>query len=204
MREAGHLGSHWMRTDWACPAPIPIQRIRAWLIGPVQAMKVFRLMGERLQDTADMKRRIGDALRAGSIAERERLVAFVVDEATSAAANPFPLTTAGAAHQRWGLREIEFEAMGVASAGLRCLMVSLGALPVGEPLRQEILRSPTHVLYVLWRGEVGVIVGAVLHGNPGQALPLFVQHEPVARRAPAKRSSRRRVAPGQLELFAIG
>jgi hypothetical protein len=167
-------------------------------------MKVFRLMGERLQDTTDMKRRIGDALRGGSTVERERLAAFVLDEATSAAANPFPSTTAGAARQRWGLREIEFEAMGVASAGLRCLMVSLGGLPVDEPLRQEILRSSTHVLYLLRRGESGPIVGAVLHGKPGQALPPFVQHETMGRPAPARRSSRKRVAPGQLELFAIG
>jgi len=43
----------------------------------------------------------------------------MVDKATAFAANPFPSTTAGVARQRWGLREIEFEAMEVAAAGLR-------------------------------------------------------------------------------------
>jgi hypothetical protein len=157
-----------------------------------------------LQDTADQKRRIDGVLRVGTITERERLTAFVTDEATVVAANPFPSTTAGAARQRWGLREIEFEAMGVASAGLPCLMAALSGLAVNEPLRQEILRSPTHVLYVLLRGEGGPIVGAVLHGKPGDALPPFVKPEPAVRRTPAKRASRKRVAPGQLELFAIG
>ncbi|KMO32880.1 hypothetical protein VQ02_22605 [Methylobacterium variabile] len=162
-----------------------------------------------MQDTADQKRRIADALRAGSLADRERLTAFAVDEASVVGANPFP-STAGAARQRWGLRVIEFEAMAVSSAGLPCLMAALAGLPVGEPLRQEILRSPTHVLYVLRHGESGSIVGAVLHGKPGEALPPFVEPQPAAkaapeiRRAPAKRSSRKRVAPGQLDLFAIG
>lgn len=151
-----------------------------------------------------MKRRIAGALRVWTIADRERLAAFVVDEATMVAANPFPSTTAGAARQRWGLREIEFEAMGVASAGLPCLMAALSGLSVNEPLRQEILRASTYVLYVLLRGDDGSIVGAVLHGKPGDALPPFVKPEPAVRRTPAKRASRKRVAPGQLELFAIG
>ncbi|KMO22853.1 hypothetical protein QR78_06040 [Methylobacterium indicum] len=151
---------------------------------------------------------MAEGLRAGSIIDRERLMGFVTDEATVVAANPFPSTTAGAARQRWGMREIEFEAMGVASAGLRCLLMSLAALPVGEPLRQEILRASSHVLYVLRHGEGGSIIGAVLHGKPGQALPSFVQHEtvthePMTRRPPAKRPSRKRVAPSQLDLFAI-
>ncbi|WP_244749146.1 hypothetical protein [Methylobacterium indicum] len=157
-----------------------------------------------MQDIADQKRQIAGMLRAGTFAERERLTAFVVDGATVVAANPFPTTTAGAARQRWGLREIEFEAMGVASAGLPCLMAALSGLAVNEVLRQEILRTSTHVLYVLLRGEGGSIVGAVLHGKPGVALPPFVRREPVVRPAPAKSAARKRIASGQLELFAIG
>lgn len=165
-----------------------------------------------MRDIPEEKRRVADALRASTIAEREPLAAFVVDEATVCAANPFPSTSAGAARQRWGLREIEFEAMAIASAGLPCLMASLGRLPAGETLWQEILKSPTHVLYLLWHDEGGPIVGAVLHGKPRQALPLFVRPEPVAepdppaRRALVKRSARKPATPDQLELFrtAIG
>jgi hypothetical protein len=72
-------------------------------------------------------------LRVGTLVERDRLAAFVLDEATAFAANPFPSTTAGAARQRWGLSEIEFEAMRVDAAGLPCLMAALARLPPGEP-----------------------------------------------------------------------
>lgn len=160
-----------------------------------------------MREIPEEKRGIVDALQAGTIAERDRLAAFVVDEATTFAANPFPSTTAGVARQRWGLREIEFEVMEVATAGLPCLMASLGGLPAGEALRQEILRSPRHVLYLLRRGEGGPIAGAVLHGNSREALPPFTRPEPVAksdpviRRAPAKRSARKPVVLGQLEMF---
>ncbi len=132
-----------------------------------------------MRGTSEDKRRLADALRAGAIAERDRLMAFVLDAATAFAANPFPSTTAGAARQRWGLREIEFEAMQVASAGLSCLMRELARLPSGEPLRQEILRTPAHVLYLLHHGESGRIIGAVLHGKPREALPLFVRPKAV-------------------------
>jgi hypothetical protein len=165
-------------------------------------------LGERLQHVLNKKRWIAEALRSGTISERERLAAFVIDEATAFAANPFPSTSAGAARQRWGLREIEFEAMGVASAGLPCLMTALGVLPGGEPLRQVILRGAAHVLYLLRHDEGGPIIGAVLHGKPGVALPPFTRPEPpaklapVARRAPAKRSSAKRAMPGQLDLFS--
>jgi hypothetical protein len=153
---------------------------------------------KRLRDTSEDKRRLADALRAGTIAERDRLAAFVLNEATAFAANPFPSTTAGAARQRWGLREIEFEAMQVASAGLSCLMKALARLPSGEPLRQEILRTPAHVLYLLHHGESGRIIGAVLHGKPREALPLFVKPKAVPRQ-----SRRRRVNPEQLDLFEL-
>lgn len=72
-----------------------------------------------MRELPEEKRWIVDALQAGTIAEREGLSAFMVDKATAFAANPFPSTTAGVACQRWGLREIKFEAMEVAAAGLR-------------------------------------------------------------------------------------
>ena len=119
------------------------------------------------------------------------------------AANPFPLTTAGAARQRWGLREIEFEAVQVAVAGLPCLMAALACLPVGEPLRQEILRTPVHVLYLLHHSESGRIVGAVLHGKPRQALPPFVRAKATPPRVTPRRSRQQRVSAEQLDLFEI-
>ncbi|SFF72134.1 hypothetical protein [Methylobacterium sp. yr596] len=55
---------------------------------------------QRLRDIPVEKRQLADALRAGIIAERDRLAAFIIDNATAFAANPFPSTTAGAARQR--------------------------------------------------------------------------------------------------------
>lgn len=165
--------------------------------------------GQRLRDIPEDKDWLVAALGASRIVERDRLAAFVRDPATAFAANPFPSTTAGAARQRWGLREIEFEAMLVASAGLRCLVDALSDRPAGEALRQEILRSPAHVLYVLRRGETGPVVGAVLHGKPREALPPFA---PAARSVPiptvvparrvTRRPSRKRGDVRQLDLFA--
>lgn len=155
-----------------------------------------------MRDIPEEKRRLADALRASTIAERDRLAAFVLDEATVFAANPFPSTMAGAARQRWGLREIEFEAMQVAAAGLPCLMAALARLPAGEQLRQEILRTPAHVLYLLHHSEGCRIIGAVLHGKPREALPPFVQPDPTPR--PMARPLRRRqVSAQQLDLFAV-
>lgn len=153
-----------------------------------------------MRDIPEEKRRLADALRVSAMAERGRLAAFVLDEATAFAANPFPSTTAGVARQRWGLREIEFEAMEIAAAGLPCLLAALACLPSAVPLRQEILRTPAHVLYLLHRTEGEQIVGAVLHGKPGLALPLFVQPAP---RLVARRQRRRQVSAQQLDLFAI-
>ncbi|KMO10475.1 hypothetical protein SQ03_30135 [Methylobacterium platani JCM 14648] len=149
------------------------------------------------------KRQLAEALRAGTIAERDRLAAFVLDEATAFAANPFPSTTAGAARQRWGLREIEFEAMQVAAAGMPCLLAALARLPSSEPLRQKILRAPAHVLYLLHHGESARIVGAVLHGKPREALPPFVRPKATPARATVRQPRRRRVNAEQLDLFEI-
>ncbi|UHC20014.1 hypothetical protein LRS73_34160 (plasmid) [Methylobacterium currus] len=45
-----------------------------------------------MRDILEDKRRLADALRAGGIAEREPLAAFVADEATVVAANPLRST----------------------------------------------------------------------------------------------------------------
>jgi hypothetical protein len=151
-----------------------------------------------LREISGDKRRLADALRASTIIDRERLAAFILDEATAFAANPFPSITAGAARQGWGLHEIRFEAMQIASAGLPCLLAALACLPTGEPLRQEILRTPAHVLYLLHHGEGGRIIGAVLHGKSREALPPFVVPKAVP-----PRSRRRRANPQQLDLFEV-
>ena len=156
-----------------------------------------------MRNIPEEKRQLADALRAGTITERDRLAAFVLDEATGFAANPFPSTTAGAARQHWALREIEFEAMHVAAAGLPCLMTALSRLPSSEPLRQEILRTPAHVLYLLHHGESGRIVGAVLQGKPREALPPFVRPKATPARVNLRRPRRRRVSAEQLDLFEI-
>ena len=108
----------------------------------------------------------GALLTAAHITERDRLATFVRGEETALAPNPFPTTTAGAAHQLWSTRAIEFRAMDVAAVGLRCLLAALARLPTSEPLRQEILRAGTQSLYLFHHGDGCRIVGAVLHGKP--------------------------------------
>jgi hypothetical protein len=139
----------------------------------------------------------GALLTARHIIERDRLAAFLRDEATTFAANPFPATTAGAAHQLWSMRAIEFRAMEVASAGLSCLLAASARLPISEPLRQEILRAGPHSLYLFHHGDGCRIVGAVLHGKPRQELPPF-KSSPKPRGRP-----RRSPSPQQLDLFGM-
>ncbi|GJD50527.1 hypothetical protein OPKNFCMD_3270 [Methylobacterium crusticola] len=145
------------------------------------------------------KRQLAGALLAARhVAEREQLAAFLLDEVTAFAANPFPATSSGAAQQLWSTRSIEFRAMQIASAGLPCLLAALARLPVGELLRQEILRAGPHSLYLLHHGDGCRIVGAVLHGKPRQALP-------VISRPPRPRGRPRRAHGGQqLDLFGMG
>ncbi|WP_244936669.1 hypothetical protein [Methylobacterium currus] len=92
--------------------------------------------------------------------------------------------------------------MQVASAGLPCLLAALARLPTGKPLRQEILRTPAHVLYLLSRDEGGQIVGAVLHGKPSYSLPPFVRPEAAPRPTP-QRQWQRRASVQQLDLFNV-
>ncbi len=143
------------------------------------------------------KHQLASALRAaGHLVERERLAGFILDELTAFAVNPFATTTAGAAHQLWGMRAIEFQATQVASAGLPCLLAALARLSRGERLLQEILRAGTHVVYAFHHGDDCRVVGAVLHGRPGQALPEWT---PSGKRG----RPRRHQGPVQLDLFAM-
>lgn len=139
----------------------------------------------------------GALLTASHIDEHDRLAAFIRDEGTAFAVNPFPATTAGAVHQLWSTRAIEFRAMEVASAGLSCLLAASARLPTSEPLRQEILQAGTHSLYLFHHGDGCRIVGAVLHGKPRQELPQF-------RSLPKPRGRPRRPpSTQQLDLFGM-
>ncbi len=85
---------------------------------------------------------------------------------------PVPVDNGGAARQRWGLREIEFEARGVPSVGLSCLMAALSGLPVNEPLRQEILRASSLALLraAAWRRQLDHRRGSARQTGRGTAV----------------------------------
>ena len=72
--------------------------------------------------------------------DRERIAAFLRDDATAFAPNGFPTTTAGAARHIWRGHAFEFPILGVATAGLSCLMEALTRLPIGEPLTRHYLK----------------------------------------------------------------
>ncbi|MCJ2069710.1 hypothetical protein MKK75_13075 [Methylobacterium sp. J-030] len=137
-------------------------------------------------------------LAAAHIADRSVIAAFIVDAATQPAPNPFPQTSAGAVRQVWRQRAAEFESFEVQAAGLSCLLAVVSNMHVDEVLVQEILRAGPHTANVFHRGDVGQIIGAVLYGKPGCALPALPAPR-VLRRAPRART---RIATGQLDLFA--
>ncbi len=56
-------------------------------------------------------------------------------------------------------------------AGLACLLTALANMSVDEPLVQEILRAGPHTTNVFSHADGSRIVGAVLYGKPGFALP---------------------------------
>jgi len=133
--------------------------------------------------------------RALHVAERERFCAFIADEATQFALNPFAVTTVGVVLQRWSTRRIEFRAFGIVEAGLACLLNCAGARPETDTLLQEILKAGPYTLYLFHDGDGCRILGGVLHGKPGLALPDF---RPRPQRS--RRSAPSQVA--QLDLFA--
>jgi hypothetical protein len=143
------------------------------------------------------RRQLAASLRAsGHIAERYAIAAFVADEATLPAPNAFPRTSVGAVRQAWRQRAAEFRSFDIEVAGLACLLKALSGLNLDEVLVQEILRAGPYTANVFHHGDGCRIVGAVLYGRPGAALPA-----PPARRA-MRTSSRSRTASGQLDLFA--
>lgn len=138
-------------------------------------------------------------LAADHIADRHLIAAFVAQAATQPAPNPFPETSVGAVSQVWRHRAVEFQSFAVEVAGLTCLLTTLSDLSLDEPLMQEILRAGPHTVNVFHRGDGCRIVGAVLYGKPGVALPVLPI--PRAKASGSAPRSRARVVPGQLELF---
>lgn len=136
-------------------------------------------------------------LAATHIAERRAIAAFVADAATQPAPNPFPQTSVGAVRQVWRPRAAEFQSFNVEAAGLACLLTALSGIGVNEALVQEILRAGAHTANVFHLGDGCRIIGAMLYGKPGHALPV-VPALPIPRRAPGRRGRDR---AEQLDLF---
>lgn len=127
--------------------------------------------------------------------ERERFAAFLADEATRFAPNPFAVTNVGVIVQSWSTRRIEFRAFGIVEAGLTGLLSCARARRPTDPLVQEILKAGPHTLYLFHDGDGCRMLGGVLHGKPGVELPVFTP----------RRHHRRRPSPShgaQLDLFA--
>jgi hypothetical protein len=145
-------------------------------------------------------RQLTDSLLAADhIVERHLIAAFVAQAATQPAPNPFPETSVGAVLQVWRQRAAEFQSFTVEAAGLTCLLATLSDLSLDEPLMQEILRAGPHTVNVFHRGDGCRIVGAVLYGKPGLALPVLPI--PRAKCPGSAPRSRARVMLGQLDLF---
>ena len=135
---------------------------------------------------------------ATHIADRDMIAAFVTNLATQPAPNPFPQTSAGAVRQVWRQRAAEFQSFDIQVAGLACLLATVSDMRVDEVLVQEILRAGPHTANVFHYGGSGRIVGAVLYGKPGCALPAL----PVPRVLRRGSGPRTRIPAGQLDLFA--
>lgn len=131
-------------------------------------------------------------LGAPDVADRERIAAFLREPATRLIDNPFQAIRAAAARNVWVGRSFDFRVMAVEAAGLPDLLNGLAALPISEPLVEEVARSGPHTASLFLNADRSRVVGAVLYGKPGIALPPFA----------ARKTRRRRVAPAQLDLFA--
>ncbi|GEP06948.1 hypothetical protein [Methylobacterium oxalidis] len=137
----------------------------------------------------------GSILSAEHIADRRLIADFILDAATEFGTNPFADTSAAAVGHIWGAQAFEFRVLGVQAAGLPCLLKAVTALPGGEPLVQEILRSGPHTLNLFHHGDECRIVGAVLYRKPNVPLPVFES-------PPAPPGGRKRAHSAQLDLFA--
>lgn len=136
-------------------------------------------------------------LAASHIAERHLIAAFVANAEIQPAPNPFPQTSVGAVRQIWRQRAAEFQSFDIQAVGLACLLATLSDMSVDEGLVQEILRAGPHTTNVFRRNVDCRIVGAVLYGKPGHALPV-PPAAPLSHPAPRRRV---RTAAGQLDLF---
>lgn len=136
-------------------------------------------------------------LASTHIADRHVIASFVADPATQPAPNPFAQTSAGAVRQIWRQRAVEFESFAVQAAGLSCLLRALSGMNVDEMLVQEILRAGPHTVNVFHRGDGCRVVGAVLFGKSGFALPVL--HAPESAKPAGSR--RKRNTMDQLDLF---
>ncbi|MDN3591548.1 hypothetical protein [Methylobacterium adhaesivum] len=144
------------------------------------------------------RRQLAASIRAAAhIVDREAIASFIADEATEVGLNPFPHTTAGAQGHIWAGHSFDFRASQVEALGLACLLKALDSLAGDEPLTQEIFRSGPYRAYVYHPGDGCQIVGAVVYGRAGMALPAL-------KAMPRRRTLRRahRAHPQQLDLFA--
>lgn len=113
------------------------------------------------------------------------IAAFLRDEATAFASNPFSATKAGSVRHTWSGQAFEFRVLGIAAAGLPGLLEAVAALPPDAPLVQEILRSGPHTCCVLLDSGRTRVVGAVLYAKAGFPLPDLAPPPPTR---PARRT----------------
>ncbi len=154
----------------------------------------------RMTGPSDRKRLA--ALMQGK--DRVLLSAFLFDEGTDFALNPFPSTTVGAARQSCSGLAFEYPILGIQSAGLLCLLEALRALPSSTRLRRSILKSAAHTCIVFLTDDEAC-VGSYLYAKAGVPLPVFAP--PSSDRTPAKRKARQprvkqQLASRQLDLFS--
>jgi hypothetical protein len=136
-------------------------------------------------------------LASTHIVDRHVIASFVGDPATQPAPNPFAQTSVAAVRQVWRQRAVEFESFEVQVAGLACLLKALIGMSLDEVLVQEILRAGRHTVNIFHLGDGGRIVGAVLYGKPGIALPVL----PAVKTAQPVSGRRKRGVADQLDLF---
>lgn len=140
-------------------------------------------------------------LAAPHLADRALVAAFVAAGTTEFAPNSYPQTSAGVARYVWTQRGGEFRPLGVIALGLQGLLEALFELDAEEPVTQEILRAGPHTATIFHHGDGVRIIGAVLHGKPGVALPTPPKR---GRGRPALAAqSRMPQANKQLDLFAM-
>jgi len=142
------------------------------------------------------KRQLAASLLVCShIADREVIAGFLADETTQSSVNPFRQTSVGAQLHIWTGHTFEFRSSRTEVLGLTCLLRTLSDLLSPEPLVQEILQAGPCGAYVYHYGDGCQIVGSILHGKPGVALPVIPKR--------AKRRRAQSTSSAQLDLFML-